>query len=177
MSLPIAAAGRLSVVTNPILALSCAAAGAAASASTVAKAAFRCAMSSSLDGRASHGPGWLMLAPELLGREVGALAQRLELLPDHGVVHLGAIERLRREAAIGGGDDVLATHELRVAHDALGDQLGMLHDVAGVGDHAGADHFAFGNLDALEQVILVLVARIGRLEAVGAGVDLEHVMD
>ena len=80
-------------------------------------------------------------------------------------------------AAIGGGDHVLAAHQLGEAHDALRDQLRMLHDVAGVGDHAGADHLALRQLDALEQVVFVLVTRIGALEAVGAGVDLEHVAD
>ena len=74
------------------------------------------------------------------------------------VGHLGAIERLRGEAAIRGGDHVFASDQLGVAQDALGDQLGMLHDVAGVGDHAGTEHLARGNLDAFEQVIFVLVA-------------------
>ena len=104
-------------------------------------------------------------------------AHRLELLPDHRVVHLGAVERLRREAAVGAGHDVLAADELGEAHDPLGDQLGMLDDVAGVGDDAGAEHLALRHLHALEQMILVLVARIGGLEAVAAGVDLQHVFD
>jgi len=47
----------------------------------------------------------------------------------------------------------------------------MLDDVAGMGDHAGNQDLALGHFDALEQMILVLVARIGRLEAVGAGID------
>src|SRR5262249_47146629 len=48
------------------------------------------------------------IAPKLLRGEVGALAHRLELLPDDGRVHLGGVHRLRGEAAIGAGDDVLA---------------------------------------------------------------------
>src|SRR5262245_54861419 len=162
MSLPITAAGPLKVATKPILALSCAAAGALASASRAASPMVRVRMSL-LPRNCRRCRRWtLVLAPELLAGEIGALAQRLELLPDHGGVHLGAIERLRGEAAIRGGDHVLAPDQLGVAQDALGNQLGMLHDVAGVGDHAGAEHLAGGNLDALEQVIFVLVARIGR---------------
>src|SRR5262249_28937824 len=111
MSLPIAAAGPLKVATNPILTLSCAAAGVAASASTAAKPAIRIGMS--LLPRAYDRPGAVLVpAPELLGGEIGALAQRLEFLPDHGVVHLGAVERLRGEAAVRCRDDVLAADQL-----------------------------------------------------------------
>src|SRR4051794_5345347 len=116
MSLPITAAGPLNVPTKPILALSCAAPGVAASASRAAKPAVRLFISSSLSvflvGRQS-----LKLAPELPGGEVGTLPHRLELLPHHRVMHFGAIERLGREAAIGGGDHVLAPHQLGEAHD------------------------------------------------------------
>ena len=41
-------------------------------------------------------------------------------------MHLRAIERLGGEAAIRGGDHVLAAHQLGKAHDAFGDQLRML---------------------------------------------------
>src|SRR3982074_554452 len=176
MSLPITAAGPLNVATNPILALSCAALGVAASASRAATTVLFF-MSSSLDVRFFVGWHPLLLAPELPAGEIGALAHRLELLPHHGVVYFGAIERLGREAAIRGGDHVLAAHQLGKAHDAFRDQLRMLHDVAGMGDHAGADHLALRELDPLEQVVFVLVTRIGAFEAVGTGVDLEHVAD
>jgi hypothetical protein len=71
-----------------------------------------------------HRPGWTegdvgwalcalnpvasRLAPKLLGGEVGALPHRLELRPHHGRMHFGGVQRLRGEAAIGAGDDVLA---------------------------------------------------------------------
>ena len=86
-------------------------------------------------------------------------------------------KRLRGEAAIGGGDDVFPADQLGEAHDALGDQFRMLDDVAGVRDHARTNHLAVGELYALEQMILVLVARIGGFETVRAGVDLEDIVD
>src|SRR5205823_14133639 len=60
---------------------------------------------------------------------------------------------------------------------AFGDQLGMLHDVAGVRDHARDQNFAFRQLDPLPHVILVLVPRVCCFEAECAGVYPEHVRD
>ena len=60
------------------------------------------------------------------------------------------------------------------AHDAVGDQLGMLDHVGGVTDHARDEHLALRQLDVLPDAPLVLVAHVGRLEGVRAGVDLEH---
>ena len=53
----------------------------------------------------------------------------------------------------------------------------MLDDVARVGDHPRHELLAFRQLDFLPQVVLVLVARVRRFEAVRAGVHLEHVTD
>ena len=53
----------------------------------------------------------------------------------------------------------------------------MLDDVARMGHDAGAQHCAFGNLHALEQVILVFVAGVRGLERELPGVHLEHVVD
>ena len=55
--------------------------------------------------------------------------------------------------------------------------LGMLDDIAGMRDHARHEHFSFRHLHTLEQMIFVLVTWIGRLEAVGAGIDLQHIVD
>src|SRR5690348_13568882 len=79
----------------------------------------------------------LSLAPEAPRRDISAFTHGLELLPDHGVVHLGAIERLRGKAAIRAGDDILASDQVCKPDQPLGDPFGVLHDVAGVGDHAG----------------------------------------
>ena len=93
------------------------------------------------------------------------------------VVNFGLIKRLRRESAVSPRQDILASDQLGEADQPFGDQFGMLDDVAGMRDDAGAEHFAFGQLHPLEQVVLVLVPRIGSLEADGAGIDLEHILD
>ena len=51
----------------------------------------------------------------------------------------------------------------------------MLHDVAGMEQHAGNQLLAIRQFDAFPDVVLVLVTHVGVLEAVGAGVDLQHV--
>src|ERR1700733_12379987 len=104
--------------------------------------------------------------PQFLAGEVGALAHRLELLPHHAVMDFGPVQRLRGEAAIGSRNHVVAADEIGKAQNALADQFGMLDDIAGMGDDAGAQHLAAGKLHRLEQVIFVLVARIGGFETV-----------
>jgi hypothetical protein len=76
-------------------------------------------------------------------------------------VNFGPIERLRREPAVGTGHDILATNQLANREKPLGDQLRMLHDVARVCHHARANYVAFGQLDAFESMIFMLMAGIG----------------
>ena len=63
---------------------------------------------------------------------MSALAASPELLHTNGVVDLGAIQRLGREAAIGAAITFSGGRPAGEAHDALGNQLGMLDDVAGM---------------------------------------------
>src|SRR2546429_4866399 len=66
------------------------------------------------------------------------------------------------ESAVGARDDVVASHDPSEPDDALGDQLGVLHQVGGVADDAGdQDHLGW-RLELLEDVVLVLVAGVGR---------------
>ena len=58
------------------------------------------------------------------------------------------------------------TDELGIPNDAFGDQFRMLHDVAGMRNDTGAEHFAVRHLYLLKQVIFVLVARIRALETI-----------
>ena len=67
--------------------------------------------------------------------------------------------------------------ELRDAHEALGDEFGMLDDVGVMGDDAGDQHASLGQADVLPQRPLVLVARVGLLDQVVAGGDLEYEID
>src|SRR5215831_6549866 len=53
----------------------------------------------------------------------------------------------------------------------------MLDDIAGMGDNPRAQYFALGQLQALEQMIFVLVARVRGFEAERTGVDLKHIHD
>jgi hypothetical protein len=62
------------------------------------------------------------------------------------------------EAAVGAGDDVVPSHDSREPDDALGDQLGMLHQVGGVADDTWDQDHPGRRLKLLEDVILVLVA-------------------
>src|SRR5207247_3193659 len=70
--------------------------------------------------------------PESPARQTRALGERLEFRPgDLGASHPGA------QAAVGSAHDVLAAEELRVPQQALGDELGMLDEVAAMPDDAG----------------------------------------
>ena len=109
--------------------------------------------------------------PQTLGRELRALRERLELRPGDLRVHAPA------QPAVGRRDDVLAADDLRVAGDAVGDELGVLDHVRGVADDAGHQHLALGQLDVLPQPPLVLVAGVRGLERVRPGVDREHHVD
>jgi len=83
---------------------------------------------------------------------------------------LGVISRLRRKAAVAAGDHALSSHQFSKTADSLGDQLWMLNDVAAVSDHAGNQYFSFRQLDVFSDPVLVLMAGIGRLEGISAGV-------
>src|SRR5262245_32509890 len=78
----------------------------------------------------------LLLLPKLFGGDIRPLSQRLELFPDHRRMDLGLVQGLGRVSAVPAGHDVLTPDQLGEPHDALGDHLGMLDDVARMGDHA-----------------------------------------
>ena len=102
------------------------------------------------------------------------IGEVLELGPHDGGVHLGLVRRTRREAAVGAGDDPLLADDVGVADDVLGDQVFVLDVVVGVPDQARDQHLVVGELGLLPDLVLVLVARVGDLERVGAGVHLQH---
>ena len=77
------------------------------------------------------------------------------------------------EAAVGAGDDVLAADRAGEPHDPLGDQLRVLHQVGGMADDPRNEDLALGQPDLLEHVVLVLVARVRRLERIRSGLDLQ----
>src|SRR5262249_7366328 len=106
---------------------------------------------------------------ELFGGEGRALGQGLELGPyDVWVAHPAT------ESTIGPGDNVLLAHDLRETYDALGYQLRMLDEVAGVAHDPRDERRAVGQLYVLPDLPLVLVAGVGRLHRVGRDGHPEH---
>src|SRR4030095_10295099 len=111
--------------------------------------------------------------PEALGGQARPLGEHAKLLPHDARVHARGRESLR-EAAVDPGDDVLAADQPRVAQDPLGHQLRVLDAIRRVGDNARDEDLAGRELDVLPDVVLVLVARVRRLEREGARLDLEN---
>ena len=102
--------------------------------------------------------------PQLARRQPCAFGQGGKLQPSDA--RMGVVESQGGggEAAVGARDDVLTPDELGKANDTLGDQFRMLHEICRMADHAGNDDFFRGQFDLLEDMILVLVARVGRFE-------------
>src|SRR5581483_5053963 len=99
-----------------------------------------------------------VLPPQLLGCDGTALHHRLELRPgDLRVSHA------RAQAAVRPRDDVLASNQLRVADEAVGDEPRVLQHVRRVADDARHQGAARGQLEVLEYAPLVLVTHVGCL--------------
>src|ERR1700724_1002447 len=110
--------------------------------------------------RLSRGYGSLSVTPKALRCNVRAFAHGFELLPYDCAVDLRAIERLGGEAAIRGRHDVLPSNQICKPDDSLRYPLWMLHNVTGVRDHAGAQDFAFRQLQTFKEMIFVFMARV-----------------
>jgi len=81
------------------------------------------------------------------------------------------------EAAVGAGDDILATDQVGKAHNALRYQLRMFDDVGGMTDNARDEYLALREFYLLPHAPLVFVSRISGLNQVGAGAYLEKQAD
>src|SRR3989442_4737491 len=99
--------------------------------------------------------------PELSRRQSRAFHERLELRPRDL-----RMADTRSETAVRPRDHVLAPDEPRVLHEALGDELGVLDEVAGVADDAGNEDLAGGELDVFPHPPLVVVTRVRRLAGI-----------
>src|SRR5205809_1950336 len=116
---------------------------------------------------AAHGGGTVTASrptPELPRGQPRTLGQGGELQPGHAGMDVVEPDAGGGEAAVGARDDVVASHDPSEPDDALGDELGVLHEVGGVADDAGDQDHSRRRLELFEHVVLVLVARVGRLE-------------
>src|SRR6185312_11900037 len=95
-------------------------------------------------------------APENFGRPPRALGHGLEFSPtDRGMANPGA------DTAIGPGQHVLPPDQLGIAHQPLGDEIGMLDEVRVMADDAWDEGRALGQLHRLEHPPFMLVAGVG----------------
>ena len=81
------------------------------------------------------------------------------------------------EAAVRAGDDVLAPDQCSEPHDPVGDQARVLDRGDVVSDDAGDQDLPVPELRRLPDAPLVLVARVGRLDRVRAGLHLQDQVD
>ena len=106
-----------------------------------------------------------------MGGEPGAFNERLELGPRDLGVHASA------EAAIGTGDDILASEHPGESQNAVRHKLGVLDDVGRVADDSGDQDLAFGQLDVLPDLPLMRVANIAGLDRERSGAHLKQHID
>src|SRR3990167_9424866 len=103
------------------------------------------------------------LVPQATARELRALRKHAKLFPHDVRMHARGRQTLC-ETAVHAGNDVFPPDELRVAHQTLGHEFGVLDAVRRVRDDARNDDLALRELDVLPDMILVLVARVRRLD-------------
>ena len=80
-------------------------------------------------------------------------------------MHFGAVTRLGRETAIGSCDDIVAADKTRKPDQAFGNPVRMLHDITGMGDHAGNQDFAVREPNPFPKMIFMLVLVRSKLKS------------
>src|SRR4029453_6028065 len=106
--------------------------------------------------------------PQPLAGDAGALSEGTELRPGNRWQHSGCTSE-GREAAVDTGDDILASHEVRIAHDPLGYEFLVLDEVGCRVDHTRDDAFPIRQLHFLEDVPFVLLTGFTPLEGARRG--------
>ena len=114
--------------------------------------------------------------PQLRAGDACALREGTELRPGNRRHHGGRTSE-GREAAVDACDDILAPHDVRIARDALGDELRVLDEVGRRVDHARDEAFPVGQLHFFEDGPFVLMTRVSALEADRRGPCLQHRLD
>src|SRR5215831_16431644 len=114
--------------------------------------------------------------PQLPAGDAGALRESTELRPGDRRYHSGRASE-GCEAAVDASDDILAPHQVRVAYDALGNELRMLDEISRRIDHAWDDAFPVWQLHFFEDGPFVLVPGVGALKGDRRGPCLQHWLD
>ena len=83
----------------------------------------------------------------------------------------------RAEPAIGAGQHVLAADQAGVAHQPLGDEIGVLDEVAAMPDDARDQCRAVRKFHRLENPPFVLMARVRGLDRIASRIDAEDQID
>src|SRR4051812_29168853 len=80
-----------------------------------------------------------LFSPQLFGRQARAFGHRFEFGPDDL-----RVADARSQPAVGAAHDVFPADNFAVAHETIGDRLGMLDNVGGMPDDAGHEDLAGG---------------------------------
>jgi len=80
------------------------------------------------------------------------------------------------KAAIGPGDDVLTPNSVRVRHDPVSDELGMLDDVRRMADDARDKNFSICEFHITPNLVFVLMADIGGFHRISLRLDAQQVV-
>ena len=82
--------------------------------------------------------------PQLLAGEARALSEGAKFRPGNRGQHGGRVSKSRK-AAVNACDDILAPYDVRIARDALGDELGCSMKLVVESIMPGAIHFPSGS--------------------------------
>ncbi len=83
----------------------------------------------------------------------------------------------RADPAIGAGEHVFAADQPGIAHQPLGDEIGMLDEIGAMADDAGDQGGARRQFRLLEDAPLMLVAGIGGLDGEAARLHAKDQVD
>src|SRR5215831_14563006 len=112
---------------------------------------------------------WAPLAPELLGGELGAFSQSLELGPGNfGMAYP------RAQPTVRPGAHLLAAHQIGIFDETLCYQLRVLDEIRGVAHDTGNEHLPLGQLDVFPHPPLMFVTGVGCLNRIAYGLDLQN---
>ena len=77
----------------------------------------------------------------------------------------------RSDSAVGARNDIFAADDFRKSHEAIGDCLGMLDEVAVMSHDPWDKDFPVGSLNFSHTPPLMFVARIRCLNGIGSGAN------